>query len=74
MKYILNPKIALRSWTLVPHAYYVKGEEFAKGLKREEFELLLACDGKTDLPGSPLLEDLQRKELIIPCVEEKELS
>lgn len=74
MKYILNPKIALRSWTLVPRAYYVKGEEFAKGLKREEFELLLACDGKTDLAGSPLLEELQRKELIIPCVEEKELS
>lgn len=57
MKYILNENIALRSWTLVPCAYYIKGERNARGLKAEEFEFLSACDGKTDLPAeaeSPL--------------------
>lgn len=50
MRYILNPNIALRSWQLVPYAYYIKGERNAAGLKKEEFEFLSACDGKTDLP------------------------
>ena len=50
MRYILNPNIALRSWRLVPYAYYIKGERNAAGLKKEEFEFLSACDGKTDLP------------------------
>ena len=46
MRYILNPYIALRSWMLVPYAYYIKGERNAAGLKKEEFEFLSACDGK----------------------------
>lgn len=50
MRYILNPNIALRSWRLVPFACYIKGERNALGLKKEEFEFLSACDGKTDLP------------------------
>ena len=50
MRYILNPNIALRSWQLVPYAYYIKGERNAKGLKKDEFGFLSACDGKTDLP------------------------
>lgn len=37
MRYILNPYIALRSWMLVPYAYYIKGERNAKGLAAEEF-------------------------------------
>ena len=44
MYYILNEKIALRSWWLVPYAYYVKHDEMAHGLKKEEFELLSLCD------------------------------
>ncbi len=57
MHYLLNPNIALRSWMLVPYAYYIKGIRGAKGLKKEEFEFLLSCDGETDLPSeesSPL--------------------
>lgn len=46
MHYILNPNIALRSWQLVPYAYYIKGERNAIGLKKEEFEFLSSCDGK----------------------------
>ena len=40
MKYILSPNICLRSWYLVPWAYYVKGVRNARGLKQEEYELL----------------------------------
>ncbi len=50
MYYTLNENIALRSWNLVPYAYYIKGERNAKGLKKEEFEFLSSCDGRTDLP------------------------
>lgn len=64
MKYILSPNIALRSWRLVPYAFFVKGCNFATGLKKEEFELLLSCDGQTDLPLSDLLLSLAQRGLI----------
>ena len=57
MRYILNPYIALRSWMLVPYAYYLKGERNAKGLTAEEFAFLSECDGRSELPDeaeSPL--------------------
>lgn len=62
MRYILNPHIALRSWQLVPYAYYIKGERNAKGLKAEEFAFLSSCDGKTELP-SPEESPLARRFL-----------
>ena len=49
MKYILNPNIALRSWRLVPYAYYIRHRRDAQGLKQEEFELLKKCDGTCEL-------------------------
>lgn len=53
--YILNPSIALRSWRLVPYAYYINGVRDAKGLKKDEFEFLSKCDGETELEeNSPL--------------------
>ena len=73
-RYILSPDIALRSWWLVPYAYYVRNEEFAQGLKEEEFELLLACDGKTELPATQLLHKLQERGLIRPWKEGDTLS
>lgn len=57
MRYVLNGHIALRSWRLVPCAYYTRGERNAAGLSREEFDFLSACDGQHDLPApedSPL--------------------
>lgn len=57
MRYILSNHIALRSWQLVPYAYYVKGERNAKGLKADEFAFLTECDGRSELPDeteSPL--------------------
>ena len=67
MRYILNPNIALRSWMFVPYAYYIKGERNAQGLKKDEFEFLSACDGKTELPTeneSALAHELTEKGFI----------
>lgn len=50
MRYVLDERVALRSWRLVPYAYYSKGERNAKGLTQEAFEFLSACDGQHELP------------------------
>ena len=67
MYYKINENIALRSWKVVPYAYYIYGNRNAIGLKQEEWELLCRCDGITEMEPSPLLEALQRKGLCIPC-------
>lgn len=74
MRYILNSNIALRSWQLVPYAYYVRSSIFAKGLKKDEFELLLSCDGETEMEESALVQKLLQKSLIKPCDKEERLS
>ena len=77
MHYILNPNIALRSWQLVPYAYYIKGERNAIGLKKEEFEFLSSCDGKTELPSaeeSSLARDLTEKGFISEAKNGENLS
>lgn len=74
-RYILNPDIALRSWRLVPYAYYRKGVRYAKGLKKEEFEFLLKCDGKTELEAElPLAEKFLDMGFIAPAKDESNLS
>ena len=74
-RYILNPDIALRSWRLVPYAYYRKGVRYAKGLKKEEFEFLLKCDGKTELEGElPLAEKFLDMGFIAHAKDEAILS
>ena len=77
MRYILNPNIALRSWRLVPYAYYIKGERNAAGLKKEEFEFRSTCDGKTDLPTeneSTLSRELIEKGFIHKAASGENLS
>jgi len=71
--YILNPNIALRSWWLVPYAYYIKGNRNAIGLKKEEFELLSLCDNKHDIEETPLLKRFVMTGMVRPC-EEKNVS
>lgn len=66
--YILNPNIALRSWRLVPYAYYIKGVRNAEGLKKDEFEFLSKCDGKTELADdSPLVKKFLDTRFIAPA-------
>ncbi len=73
--YILNPYIALRSWRLVPYAYYIKGVRDAKGLKKDEFEFLLKCDGKTEITEiSPLAEKFLNMGFIVPAKGGETLS
>lgn len=74
MKYILSENIALRSWPIVPYAYYTRGHIFASGLKKDEFDLLLSCDGKTDLPLSELLISLLQRGLIRHAEEGETLT
>lgn len=57
-KYILTENIALRSWWLVPFAYYKKGKRNARGLTADEYILLCRCDGVQEIEETPLLEDL----------------
>ena len=75
MTYILNETIALRSWWRMPYAYYVKWRCGAYKLTKEEFELLLLCDGHSEVENSELLESLLAKGLISECKKgEKSLS
>lgn len=60
MRYVLNKNIALRSWKLVPYAYYVHGLPYAQKLNREQFELLSCCDGVQELENTDLLSRLER--------------
>ena len=64
MRYILDSRIALRSWQQVPYAYYWKGSPYAKGLKKEEFELLRSCDGKREQEADDLLETMAARGFI----------
>ena len=60
---ILSENIALRSWKLVPFAYYRKGVRNALGLKAAEYEILAKCDGKQEIEDSPLLQSLIARKL-----------
>lgn len=66
MFYKINPKIALRSWRYVPHAYYIEGERNAKKLSPEQFDLLSRCDGLTSLETSDTLQELVDAGLALP--------
>lgn len=74
MKYILSPMIALRSWHLVPWAYYVRGQRNARGLKQEEYELLRRCDGLQDIESSDLLTSLLSRGFCAPAFHGETLS
>lgn len=64
---LLAPEIALRSWRQVPCAFYRRHQREAEGLAREQFELLLRCDGVQELPESALLHKLFQRGLAVPC-------
>lgn len=74
MKYILSDAVALRSWRLVPYAYYIKGCRNAQGLKADEYELLRRCDGSGDIEDSALLQSLIRRGFCRPAKDGETLS
>ena len=67
MYYRIKDNIALRSWKLVPFAYYRKGYRYAEKLKSEEFFSAMFCGGKHDFARSGLLDALENKGVIEPC-------
>ncbi len=75
MFYILKSDIALRSWKNIPFAYQVAHQAEANLLSKDDFRLMLQCDGKTDLEETNQLRMLQKLELIESCKEgEKTLT
>ena len=69
MYFRIKDNIALRSWKLVPFAYYRKGNTYAEKLTSEEFFAAMLCDGKHDLARNGLLDILVKKDVIEPCEE-----
>ena len=74
MTYILSSNIALRSWRLVPYAYYIKGFRNARGLKKEEYELLRRLDGNRETEDSALLQSLLSRGFCRPAKDGETLS
>lgn len=67
MYYRLNDAIGLRKWRYVDRAIYKKGVENAFSASKEEFELLLLCDGKHDIEPTPYLANLLSQGYIEQC-------
>ena len=74
MFYRLKDNVALRKWRYVDRAIYVKGMDHALGISKEEFELLLLCDGKHDIAPNPYLANLLSNDYIEQCQEGEEPS
>ncbi len=58
MYFKLEDNIALRKWKYVDRAIYARGNENAFGVSKEDFEVLLKCDGKHDLEKNEQIERL----------------
>lgn len=74
MRYILDNHIALRSWRLVPYAYYIKDTRNARGLKKDEYELLSLCDGGHDIEDGELIASLFKRGFCHPCTDGESLT
>lgn len=68
MKYILNENIALRSWHMVPYAYYIRHMRNAAGLTEAEYEFLSDCDGVRETAAGS--EELAEKFLASGMIRE----
>ena len=74
MFYKLSNRIALRKWRYVDRAIYIRGVDYALGVSKEEFDLLLLCDGKHDITPNPVIENLLERRYIDECSEGEEPS
>lgn len=74
MRYILSDSVALRSWRLVPYAYYIKGLRNAKGLRSDEYEILSRCDGQQEIEDSACLQSLVLRGFCRPSQDGETLS
>ena len=58
-RYILNPGYALRGWKLLPYALQYLYRPMTEFFYKDEFELLKACDGQTDINFDELTDEEQ---------------
>ena len=71
-KYILNTNIALRSWAGMMFSYYDSIANLPHPIPRQDFLLLLHCDGTEELPDSARLNALAERDLIHPVTQDGE--
>ena len=67
MFYRLPDYIALRSWSDVQRAYYVRNQIDARPLSQKQFEVMLLCDGEHDISLDSTVLQLEALKLIMPC-------
>ena len=72
MFYRISDNIALRKWRYVDRAIYYKKEDHALSISKEDFNLLLLCDGHHDLEPSDHLNHLVEHGLIKECKKGEE--
>jgi len=73
MYYRLKDFVGLRKRKFVDRAIYIKGADHAFGANKEEWELLLKCDGNHDLEN-PLIINLLNSNYIEECQKGDKLS
>ena len=67
MFYRLCNNIALRKWKYVDRAIYIKGIDTAQGVKKEEWDILLLCDGEHDIEPNIHIANLLGNGCIEKC-------
>ena len=67
MYFRLPGNIALRSWSDVKYAYYVKGGVYAQPLTMSEAKIMLLCDGEHDIETDDTVMRLVLKKMIVSC-------
>ena len=74
MYYRLKDEAALRKWKYVDRAIYVKSADQASGVSKEEFEILLKCDGEHDIEFCHPLEHMLEHGYIEECKKGDKLN
>ena len=67
MYYKLSDDYALRSWKFAPHGVYYRFAAKPLRVDKETFDLLLKCDGLTELEENDALKGLAARGVIEPC-------
>ena len=67
MYFRLNDSVALRSWSDVEYAYYIKGVPYAQPLTGKQAKALLLCDGEHDIEADETVMGLVFRNLIAAC-------
>ena len=67
MYYRLKDNVALRKWRYVDRAIYIKGLDHALSVSKEEWKLLLRCDGIHEIEPTPYLANLLNAHYIEKC-------